>query len=161
MRNRSITVGVFVALLLLLSICQADAGSEPVYLIRITGAISPGNADFLGSAIHKANAEGEFQAADRLAAAAKIVDQYPTAIQLRYLQTMREMSAEQNTTTIFPLPLDLFRPFLKLVDKGNKGVISIDTLGGMGLLKQFFAEDGDRFGGVSVAPMIGVLSVNS
>ncbi len=66
------------------------------------------------------NAEGEFQAADRLAAAAKIIDRYPTAIQLRYLQTMREMSAEQNTTTIFPLPLDLFRPFIKLMEKGNK-----------------------------------------
>ena len=60
------------------------------------------------------NAEGEFQAADRLAAAAKIIDVYPTAIQLRYLQTMREMSAENNTTTVFPLPLDLFRPFIKL-----------------------------------------------
>ena len=58
MRNRSITVGVFVALLLLLSICQADAGSEPVYLVRITGAISPGNADYLDLAIRKANAEG-------------------------------------------------------------------------------------------------------
>jgi regulator of protease activity HflC (stomatin/prohibitin superfamily) len=50
------------------------------------------------------NAEGEFQAADRLAAAAKIIKRYPTAIQLRYLQTMREMSAENNTTTVFPLP---------------------------------------------------------
>ncbi|MGA6924171.1 MAG: slipin family protein [Desulfosarcina sp.] len=59
------------------------------------------------------NAEGEFQAADRLAQAAKIIDAYPTAIQLRYLQTMSEMSAENNTTTIFPLPLDLFRPFIK------------------------------------------------
>ncbi|MBC2710020.1 MAG: slipin family protein [Desulfosarcina sp.] len=66
------------------------------------------------------NAEGEFQAADRLAEAAKIIDQYPTAIQLRYLQTMREMSAENNTTTIFPFPLDLFRPFIKLVEKGKK-----------------------------------------
>ncbi len=63
------------------------------------------------------NAEGEFQAADRLAQAAKIIDAYPTAIQLRYLQTMREMSAENNTTTVFPLPLDLFRPFLKLAEK--------------------------------------------
>ena len=66
------------------------------------------------------NAEGEFQAADRLAAAAKIIDQYPVAIQLRFLQTMREMSAEHNTTTIFPLPLDLFRPFLKLTEKRNE-----------------------------------------
>lgn len=58
MRNRSITVSVFVALLMLLSIRQTDAGSAPVYLVRISGAISPGNADFLDLAIHKANAEG-------------------------------------------------------------------------------------------------------
>jgi len=63
------------------------------------------------------NAEGEYQAADRLAAAAKIIDAHPTAIQLRYLQTMREMSAENNTTTIFPLPLDLFKPFIRLAQK--------------------------------------------
>ena len=68
------------------------------------------------------NAEGEFQAANRLAEAAKIIDVYPTAIQLRYLQTMREMSAENNTTTVFPLPLDLFKPFIKLArdDKSDK-----------------------------------------
>lgn len=65
------------------------------------------------------NAEGEFQAADRLAAAVKIIDVYPTAIQLRCLQTMREMSAENNTTTVFPLPLDLFRPFIKWAQKDN------------------------------------------
>ena len=58
MRNRSITVSFFVALLMLLSIRPVDAGSASVYLVRVTGAISPGNADFLGSAIHKANAEG-------------------------------------------------------------------------------------------------------
>ena len=60
------------------------------------------------------NAEGEFQAADRLAQAAKIIGAYPAAIQLRYLQTMRELSAENSTTTVFPLPIDLFRPFLEL-----------------------------------------------
>jgi membrane-bound serine protease (ClpP class) len=58
MRNRSITVSLFIAALLLLSIRQVDAGSAPVYLVRISGAISPGNADFLDSAIHKADAEG-------------------------------------------------------------------------------------------------------
>jgi regulator of protease activity HflC (stomatin/prohibitin superfamily) len=63
------------------------------------------------------NAEGEFQAADRLAAAAKIIEAYPAAIQLRYLQTMREMSSESGTTTIFPLPLDLFKPFIKMADR--------------------------------------------
>ncbi len=58
MRNRSILVSVFAALLLLLSTPQADAESASVYLVRIGGAISPGNADFLDSAIHTANAEG-------------------------------------------------------------------------------------------------------
>ena len=61
------------------------------------------------------NAEGEFQAATRLAEAATIMKEHPMALQLRYLQTMREMSAENNTTTVFPVPLDLFKPFLKLM----------------------------------------------
>lgn len=63
------------------------------------------------------NAEGEFQAADRLAEAAQIIQDYPTALQLRYLQTMREMSAEKNTTIIFPFPIDMFKPFFELIDK--------------------------------------------
>ncbi len=58
------------------------------------------------------NAEGEYQAANKLAEAAKIIHSHPMALQLRYLQTMREMATEHNTTTIFPLPIDLFRPFL-------------------------------------------------
>jgi len=61
------------------------------------------------------NAEGEFQAATKLSEAAKIIQDYPTALQLRYLQTMREMSAEKNTTTIFPFPMDLFKPFIDLI----------------------------------------------
>lgn len=66
------------------------------------------------------NAEGEFQAAGRLAEAAEIIQDHPMALQLRYLQTMREMSAEQNTTTIFPFPMDLFTPLLKFLDNKNK-----------------------------------------
>ncbi|MBU4464083.1 MAG: slipin family protein [Desulfobacteraceae bacterium] len=66
------------------------------------------------------NAEGEFQAAAKLAEASKIIENHPTALQLRYLQTMREMSAEQNTTTIFPFPIELFKPFMKLIDKEAK-----------------------------------------
>jgi regulator of protease activity HflC (stomatin/prohibitin superfamily) len=58
------------------------------------------------------NAEGEYQAADKLAEAAEIIKDHPMALQLRYLQTMREMAAENNSTTIFPLPIDLFRPFI-------------------------------------------------
>ena len=63
------------------------------------------------------NAEGEFQAATKLAEAATIIRDHPMALQLRYLQTLREISAENNSTTIFPIPIDLFKPFLSLVDK--------------------------------------------
>ena len=65
------------------------------------------------------NAEGEFQAAGKLGEASEIIGKNPIALQLRYLQTVNEMSAESNTTTIFPIPIDLFRPFLKLMGKGN------------------------------------------
>jgi regulator of protease activity HflC (stomatin/prohibitin superfamily) len=63
------------------------------------------------------NAEGEFQAADKLAEAATIIREHPMALQLRYLQTLREISAENNSTTLFPIPIDLFKPFLSMVDK--------------------------------------------
>jgi regulator of protease activity HflC (stomatin/prohibitin superfamily) len=59
------------------------------------------------------NAEGEYQAATRLAQAAGIIQQHPEALQLRYLQTMREISSESNTTTLFPVPIDLLTPFIK------------------------------------------------
>ncbi len=67
------------------------------------------------------NAEGEYQAADKLAAAATIIGEHPMALQLRYLQTLREISAESNSTTLFPIPIDLFKPFLSLVDKLKSG----------------------------------------
>ena len=60
------------------------------------------------------NAKGEFQAAAKLAEAAVIIENHPTALQLRYLQTMNEMATESNSTTIFPIPIELFKPFLKL-----------------------------------------------
>ena len=63
------------------------------------------------------NADGEFQAASKLAEAAKIIQDHPMALQLRYLQTMREMSAEQNTTTIFPFPMDVFKPLIQMFEK--------------------------------------------
>ncbi|MCX7944347.1 MAG: slipin family protein [Deltaproteobacteria bacterium] len=58
-------------------------------------------------------ADGEFQAAEKLAQAAKIISESPGALQLRFLQTMREVSAEHNTTTILPLPIEIFKPFLE------------------------------------------------
>ena len=62
------------------------------------------------------NAEGEFQAAARLAEAAAIIADHPIALQLRYLQTLREVASENNSTTLFPIPIDLFRPFMKLTE---------------------------------------------
>ncbi len=59
------------------------------------------------------NAEGEFQAATQLREAAKIISDYPVAVQLRFLQTLREVAAENNSTTLFPVPIDLVSPFLK------------------------------------------------
>jgi regulator of protease activity HflC (stomatin/prohibitin superfamily) len=53
------------------------------------------------------NAEGEYQAAAKLAEAAEVLTRFPVAVQLRYLQTMREIASERNTTTFFPLPMDL------------------------------------------------------
>jgi regulator of protease activity HflC (stomatin/prohibitin superfamily) len=58
------------------------------------------------------NAEGEFQAAARLAEAAEIIEKHPQALQLRYLQTMKEISTAGNATTFLPIPLDLFKPLL-------------------------------------------------
>lgn len=66
-------------------------------------------------------AEGEFQAADKLTQAAKIIDESPSALQLRFLQTLVEIGAEKNTTTIFPLPLELFAPFMDKIKKINLG----------------------------------------
>jgi regulator of protease activity HflC (stomatin/prohibitin superfamily) len=59
------------------------------------------------------NAEGEFQAAEKMVQAAALIATEPIALQLRYLQTMREMASEHNTTTFLPLPIDLFSAFLK------------------------------------------------
>ena len=63
------------------------------------------------------NAEGEFQAANKLAEASQIIEKHPTALQLRYLQTMNYTATESNSTTIFPIPIELFSPFVKLLDK--------------------------------------------
>jgi len=62
-------------------------------------------------------AEGEFQAAQKLTDAAKIIDQSPSALQLRFLQTLVEVGSEKNSTTIFPVPIDLFAPFIKKVSQ--------------------------------------------
>lgn len=62
------------------------------------------------------SAEGEYQAAAKMAEAAHVLATEPISLQLRYLQTLREIAAENNSTTLFPIPIDLFRPFIKLYD---------------------------------------------
>jgi regulator of protease activity HflC (stomatin/prohibitin superfamily) len=59
------------------------------------------------------HAEGEFQASQKLAEAAMVIEDHPMALQLRYLQTLTEVASEKNSTTIFPIPIDLIAPFLQ------------------------------------------------
>jgi len=63
------------------------------------------------------NAEGEFQAAEKLAQAAEIIGKHPAALQLRYLQTLSEIAVENSSTILFPLPIDIIEPFLKILKK--------------------------------------------
>ncbi len=63
------------------------------------------------------NAMGEYQAAEKLAEAAKVMSISPITVQLRYLQTLSEIAAENNSTTVFPIPIELFKPFMELAEK--------------------------------------------
>jgi len=63
------------------------------------------------------HAEGEYQAAQRLADAANIMSQNPVSLQLRYLQTLAEIASEKNSTTVFPIPIDILTPFMKALEK--------------------------------------------
>jgi regulator of protease activity HflC (stomatin/prohibitin superfamily) len=65
------------------------------------------------------NAEGEFQAAGKLAQAADVIGQNPVTLQLRYLQTLREIGADQNSTIVFPMPIDLIKPIMEAVSRGG------------------------------------------
>jgi regulator of protease activity HflC (stomatin/prohibitin superfamily) len=67
------------------------------------------------------NAEGEAQAAARLAEAADVIGRNPTTIQLRYLQTLREIGGSQNTTVVFPMPIDLVKPVMDAIRSGAGG----------------------------------------
>jgi regulator of protease activity HflC (stomatin/prohibitin superfamily) len=65
-------------------------------------------------------AEGEFQAAQKLTEAGKMMAEQPISLQLRYLQTLAIVAAENNSTTLFPIPIDLFTPFMELAKKKDK-----------------------------------------
>ena len=66
------------------------------------------------------HAEGEFEASEKLYEAATIIAKEPTALQLRYLQTLTEVAAEKNSTTIFPIPIDLLEPFMRKIKKDSE-----------------------------------------
>ncbi len=66
------------------------------------------------------HAEAEFQASQTLVDAAKILGSIPAAMQLRYLQTLTEIGAEQNSTIVFPMPIDIMKPFLDILEKADK-----------------------------------------
>src|SRR4030081_1808380 len=65
------------------------------------------------------NAEGEFQAAERLKDAAIVIEEHPMALQLRYLQTLLEIGGTNNSTIIFPAPIDLFKPFIEAMGRSG------------------------------------------
>jgi regulator of protease activity HflC (stomatin/prohibitin superfamily) len=83
-------------------------------MIRAIAKQAEAERDRRAKVIH---AEAEFQAAQNLVNAAQILASIPAAMQLRYLQTLSEIGAEQNSTTIFPMPIDLIKPFLEILDK--------------------------------------------
>ncbi len=86
----------------------------PTEMLRAIAKQAEAERERRAKVIH---AEGEFQAAQKLAEAAQIIGSQPMALQLRYLQTLVEIAAEKNSTTIFPVPIDLIKPFFDKLSK--------------------------------------------
>jgi len=82
------------------------------------------------------HAEAEFQASQTLVNAARILSSIPAAMQLRYLQTLTEIGAEQNSTVVFPMPIDIIKPFLALLEKAGKAPIARDAINGGALMDE-------------------------
>ena len=88
-------------------------------MIRSIGKQAEAERDRRAKIIH---AEAEFQASQTLVDAAKVLATNPAAMQLRYLQTLTEIGSDQNSTVIFPMPIDLIKPFFDIMDKSDKPV---------------------------------------
>jgi regulator of protease activity HflC (stomatin/prohibitin superfamily) len=100
-------------------------------MVRAIAKQAEAERDRRAKVIH---AEAEFQASQTLVDAAKILGSIPAAMQLRYLQTLAEIGAEQNSTVVFPMPIDIIKPFLELMEKAGKpagvnGVLSTGRTG--------------------------------
>ena len=87
-------------------------------MVRAIAKQAEAERDRRAKVIH---AEAEFQASQTLVNAAQILSTIPAAMQLRYLQTLTEIGAEQNSTVVFPMPIDIIKPFLELLDKTGTG----------------------------------------
>lgn len=85
-------------------------------MVRAIAKQAEAERDRRAKVIH---AEAEFQASQTLVNAAKILGSVPAAMQLRYLQTLTEIGAEQNSTVVFPMPIDIIKPFLEILDKAS------------------------------------------
>ena len=88
------------------------------------------------------HAEAEFQASQTLVNAAKILGSVPAAMQLRYLQTLTEIGAEQNSTVVFPMPIDIIKPFLDLLDRSGKAGGGPETATGASRRDEFRGRAG-------------------
>jgi len=90
----------------------------PQTMQRAMAAQAEAERDRRAKVVH---AEGEYQAAEKLAEAARVISSQPSALQLRYLQTLSSISTEKTTIIVFPLPVDLLAPVLEKVGKSEKG----------------------------------------
>jgi regulator of protease activity HflC (stomatin/prohibitin superfamily) len=86
----------------------------PEEMKRVMGRQAEAERDRRAKVIH---AEAEFQASQRLADAAEIIAQHPIALQLRYLQTLTEIAVENNSTVVFPVPIEIIKPLMSFLDK--------------------------------------------
>ena len=88
-------------------------------MVRAIAKQAEAERDRRAKVIH---AEAEFQASQTLVNAAKILSSIPAAMQLRYLQTLTEIGAEQNSTVVFPMPIDIMKPFLEIIEKADRSI---------------------------------------
>ena len=86
-------------------------------MVRAIAKQAEAERDRRAKVIH---ADAEFQASQTLVNAAKILGSIPAAMQLRYLQTLTEIGAEQNSTVVFPMPIDIMKPFLEIIEKADR-----------------------------------------
>lgn len=99
------------------SVVEIKEVELPPTMVRAIGAQAEAERERRAKIVH---AEGEAQAAEKLAKAAEIIATQPSALQLRYLQTLTTIASENSSTIVFPLPMDLILPLLKAVDGADK-----------------------------------------